>query len=151
MNIRSFIKSDWNDLCKVHDLARSDELKAASLESAFLPLEVAAEREGLFEYEILVAECDNEVQGFIAFDNEEIAWLYINPKMYRKGVGKALLEKALAINNSPFSIEVLVGNSSALNFYKHCGFKEIGMDSGLMPGNENYTVTVHLLSSAANA
>ncbi|WP_417763249.1 GNAT family N-acetyltransferase [Shewanella sp.] len=99
----------------------------------------------------MVAECDNEVQGFIAFDNEEIAWLYVNPKMYRKGVGKALLEKALAINNSPFSIEVLEGNSSALNFYKRCGFKEIGMDSGLMPGNGNYTVTVHLLSSAANA
>lgn len=151
MNIRSYIKSDWNDLCKVHDLARSDELKSASLESAFLPLEVAAKREGLFDYEILVAECGNEVQGFIAYDNEEIAWLYVNPKMYRKGVGKALVEKALELRNTPFSIEVLEGNLNALNFYKHCGFKEIGMDSGRMPGNESYTVTVHRLSNASSA
>lgn len=151
MNIRSYIKSDWNDLCKVHDLARSDELKSASLESAFLPLEVAAKREGLFEYEILVADCGNEVQGFIAYDDEEIAWLYVNPKMYRKGVGKALVEKALALSNASFTIEVLEGNSSALNFYKRCGFNEVGMDSGLMPGNENYTVTVHLLSNGSNA
>ena len=151
MNIRSYIKSDWNDLCKVHDLARADELKSASLEGAFLPLEVAAERENLFGYEVLVAECGNKVHGFIAFDNEEIAWLYVNPQMYRKGVGKALVEKALALSNTSFSIEVLEGNSSALNFYKHCGFKEIGIDSGSMPGNENFTVTVHLLTNAVSA
>ncbi|AXX92141.1 GNAT family N-acetyltransferase [Malaciobacter molluscorum LMG 25693] len=147
MNIRSYKKSDWNDLCKIHDIARLDELKSALLENAFLPLEIAAKKEKLFDYEVLVAELEGQVQGFIAFDNEEIAWLYVNPKMYRKGIGKALVKRVLDSNSNFFLIEVLKGNSTALNFYKNCGFKEIGIDSGVMPGNEDYFVTVHILSS----
>lgn len=146
IKVRSYTPADWSRLCKIHDLARLDELKLASLEDAFLPLEMAAEKEGLFEYEVLVAEYDNEVQGFIAFDNEEIAWLYVNPEMYRKGIGQVLVDNALESPMAPSSIEVLQGNATALNFYKQCGFKESGMDSGLMPGNEQYQVTVHLLS-----
>ena len=146
MIVRTYIQSDWNDLCEIHDRARLDELKLASLENAYLPLNVAAKREGFFDYTILVAEQDGKVQSFIAFDSEEIAWLYADPKIYRRGVGKALLEKALTVRNLPVSIEVLQGNSSALNFCKRCGFKEVGMDSGLMRGNESYTVTVHILS-----
>lgn len=102
MNIRSYKKSDWNDLCKIHDIARLDELKSALLENAFLPLEIAAKKEKLFDYEVLVAELEGQVQGFIAFDNEEIAWLYVNPKMYRKGIGKALVKRVLDSNSNFF-------------------------------------------------
>ena len=40
-----------------------NELALAGLEAAFLPLAVAAEREGLFDYQVAVAELDGERQG----------------------------------------------------------------------------------------
>lgn len=147
MNIRPYIDSDWKELCEIHDLARMDELKLSALEEAFLPLEIAAEKEGLFAYSVLVAESDNKINGFIAFNNDEIAWLYVHPNMRRNGVAKTLVRKAMASTRDSMTIEVLQGNTHALAFYKSCGFKETGQDSGQMPGNERFTVTVHVLTN----
>jgi hypothetical protein len=44
-----------------------------------------------------------------------------------------------------------LGNTPALEFYKSSGFAEVGIDSGFMPGNEKYEVTVHVLCNAINA
>lgn len=149
MKIRKYHEPDWTRICEIHDLARLDELKGAGLVDAFLPLTIAAERENLFSYNLLVAEMDDGVVGFIAFDDDEIAWLYVDPQCYRKGVGKALVKAAIDSNTEPYFIEVLVGNDTALNFYKSCGFQEIGKASGQMPGNEKFEVTVHELSNEA--
>lgn len=151
MNIRSYIKSDWKKLCEIHDLARKDELRAVSLEKAFLPLEIAAEKEDLFEYNVLIAEENGNINGFIAFNNDEIAWLYVDPSMYRNGVGKALVAEAIKFARGSYTIEVLQGNTSALEFYTACGFREIGLKSGQMPGNESFSVTVHVLSNGLSA
>lgn len=150
MKIRNYIESDWNKLCEIHDLARVDELKAASLTEAFLPLEIVAEKEALFDYTVLVSENDDNVSGFIAFNDEEIAWLYVHPDMYRKGVGKALTDEVIALSKNYYTIEVLQGNTNALEFYKARGFKEIGIESGKMPGNESFSVTVHILNNETN-
>ncbi len=84
----------------MHDLARLDELRSASLDSAFLPLKIAAKNEDLFKYKILVAERNSEVVGFIAYSEEEIAWLYVDPANYRNGIGKALV-KAVVGSQDP--------------------------------------------------
>ena len=150
MIIRDYFEKDWTRICEIHDLARLDELRGASLESAFLPLEVAAENEDLFDYNLLIAERNGEVVGFIAYDDEEIAWLYVDPTTYRSGVGRALVKAVIGSPARIFSIEVLKGNNAALAFYKSVGFSETGMDSGPMPGNEKYEVTVHELDNAKN-
>ena len=59
-------------------------LHLAGLDGAFLPLSVAAQREGLFDYTILVA-LKPEVVGFVAFTPEELAWLYVDPVCHRQG------------------------------------------------------------------
>jgi ribosomal protein S18 acetylase RimI-like enzyme len=148
MKIRRYLDKDWSCICKIHDLARLDELRSASLIDAFLPLEIAAEKEGLFCCQLLVAERNGVVSGFLAYNENEIAWLYVDPTCYRSGVGKALVNAVTKMSSQTLSIEILKGNTAALEFYKSCGFIEIGIAKGRMPGNENYEVTVHELSNA---
>ena len=72
MEIRPYTQADWPRIAAVHDAARPMELHLAGLDGAFLPLSVAAQREGLFDYTILVA-LKPEVVGFVAFTPEELA------------------------------------------------------------------------------
>lgn len=143
--IRDYQDSDWPRLQAIHDAARADELRLAGLEDAFLPLSVAAEREGLFEYALRVAELDGQPAGFAAFTEDELAWLYVDPALSCRGIGRALVEDALGRMERPASIEVLAGNEPALRLYQRCGFQKESVVSGKMPGNEEFAVTVHVL------
>lgn len=148
MRIRHYRETDWAAICEIHDLARADELKHANLADAFVPLVSAAQTEGLFDYDVMIAEQKDNVVAFIAYDEEEIAWLYVHPQQFRKGFGKALVERVVSESTTPFQIEILKGNENALSLYTSCGFKHIAMESGAMPGNESFHVTVHVLSNA---
>ena len=147
ITIRPYQQNDWQRLCDIHDKARLDELRGPSLEAAFLPMDIAAEREGFFEYQILVAEKSGEVTGFVAYDEEEIAWLYVDPSLYRSGTGRALVTHITEDNRREFCIEVLKGNDTALAFYESLGFTIVGTASGVMPGNESFNVTAYELSN----
>lgn len=149
MLIRPYREQDWRRLCVIHDHARRDELRDAGLANAFLPLEVAAEREDLFAYTVLVAEDAGVVQGFVAFSDDELSWLYVDPACYRRGIGAALVDAALA--HGPLSIEVLAGNNAALAFYEVRGFRQVRMVEGRMPGNESFAVRVHVLEWTARS
>ena len=79
-------KNTINLRLKTDGCARKIELKLAGLVKAFLPLKVAAEREGLFDYPgLFVAEKGSEVVGFAACTEDELAWLYVDPEYMRRG------------------------------------------------------------------
>ena len=144
IRIREYREADWPRIEAIHDAARPMELKNAALEGAFVPLAQAAVNEGLFEYELRVAELDGVVAGFTAYSEDELAWLYVDPAQMRRGVGRALVEYVLAqIPQRPVNIEVLAGNEPALRLYESSGFRTVEMLSGRMPGNEAFAVTVH--------
>jgi GNAT superfamily N-acetyltransferase len=145
MMIRRYKDDDWPRLRVIHDLARMDELRGANLVEAFLPLEVAAEKEGLFGYDILVAEEDGVPFGFVAYSQNELSWLYVDPNRYRQGIASLLARAAIDERPEGLSTEILQGNTAALCFYKSIGFLESGMANGWMPGNEQYAVVVHRL------
>ncbi|HEP1801902.1 TPA: GNAT family N-acetyltransferase [Streptococcus suis] len=145
INIRPFIQKDFQRLCQIHDLARQEELDLANLSEAFIPLSIAADREGLFDYQILVAEMEGFVVGFVAFTDDELAWLYVDREYSRLGIGTSLVNVVLKKMHEPISIEVLNGNTPALNFYQKFGFEIVKTESGQMPGNEEFSVTVHIL------
>lgn len=142
MKIRAYANEDWTRICEIHDAARKDELSSAGLEDAFLTMDEAAENEGFSEYEVLVAEIEGIAQGFAAFSDVELSWLYVDPRCYRMGVGSALVEAALLATGEALSVEVLDGNGPALSFYKKAGFAVVGRASGRMPGNERFAVSV---------
>jgi len=145
MTIRAYQASDWAAICRVHDSARLHELAASSLSAAFLPLEVAAEREGLFEAEILVLEQDELVLGFVAVAGDELTWLYVDPGQFRRGLGRRLLRAAIGRANRPLSLEVLVGNDAALSLYLSEGFRIAGISAGKLAGNESHAAEAHVL------
>ena len=143
--IRDYRQEDWPRLQSIHDAARRDELRLAGLDAAFLPLVVAADREGLFHYTVRVAWLEGTAAGFSAFADNELAWLYVDPALSRRGVGTRLVQDALEHLERPVSIEVLAGNDPARRLYERCGFRLIETVSGRMPGNESFPVTCHVL------
>ena len=145
IRIRPYRNADYPRLCAIHDAARRNELALAGLSDAFLPLEVAAGREGLFNYTLRLAKLDGQTAGFAAFTEDELAWLYVDPTLARRGVGRALVEHALAQMGRPVSIEVLAGTAPALALYESCGFCRAETLTGKMPANEDFSVTVHVL------
>lgn len=142
--IRKYQPQDWDRLQEIHDSARKNELRLAGLEAAFIPLAQAAEAEGLFDYRVDVAVIRGQVVGFVAYSNNELAWLYIDPLQTRRGIGSMLASHAMNhICSKPIHVELLVGNAPALALYESLGFKIMQKISGTMPGNEAFTVTVY--------
>lgn len=138
MNIRPYKTTDWPRLCDIHDASRLDELGLTVGEDAFLGLEQTAENEGLFDKRLFVAELDGAVQGFVAYGDDELTWLYVDPECYRKGVGRALLRHAIADSSSTMKIELLEGNTPALELYLSEGFGIVERIEGKLEGNEAY-------------
>ena len=143
MKIVAYNPTYWEDIQKVHDPARMQELTLAGLNDAFLPLTIAAEREDLFDYHLYVA-VENEIAvGFVAFTEEELAWLYVRPDHQRRGIGRALAEFAMSgMTEEEKSVEVLFGNEPARTLYHSLGFTKETIVHGMMPGNESFPVTV---------
>ena len=141
--IRPYRPEDFPGIERVHDRARRVELRYAGLEDAFLPLRIAAEREDLFAYAgVIVAELGWEIAGFAACTQEELAWLYVDPAHFRKGVGRALAEHALQRFPGIRHVEVLSGNAPAKALYARLGFVTAATERGRMPGNEAFSVQV---------
>lgn len=146
IRIREYREADWPMVRQVHDSARKIELALAGLEEAFLPLAVAAEREGLFDYPgLFVAERDGQVLGFAACGEEELAWLYVEPAHMRQGIGRALARHCLERFPSIREIEALKGNEPARALYESLGFRVAEIQRGRMPGNEDFPVEVYVL------
>ena len=145
MRIRLYSPADWKRLCEIHDAARKHELEASGLVEAFLTLEQSAKSEGLFEAEILVAEDGNAVKGFAAYTEEELTWLYVDPRYYRQGIGRHLVRAVVKASPNPLSLDVLVGNEAALSLYLSEGFSVIKQVSGKLAGNVKFPASAHVL------
>ena len=148
VGIRLYESRDWDDIARIHDAARLDELRGAGLLDAYLDLADTYEHEGLFDDEVWVAEVDGRVAGFLAgsvgVEGGEITWIYVDPALYRRGVGRALVEHFLARSSGPVELEVLEGNA-ARAFYEALGFAVAATTTGRLAGNESFTATGHTL------
>ena len=122
--IRPYEPQDFSAIQAAHDPARRQELANAGLEAAFLPLPVAAEQEGLFDYTVEVAVLNGQVVGFVAFTGEELAWLYVRPDCQRRGYGRRLIDFVKDRYRGRFhTLQVGTGDSPlTVPFYLSCGF-----------------------------
>lgn len=145
INIRRYTDDDWDAIARIHDTARLDELRNSVGVQAFLTLAQTAEQEGLFDGQLWVAETDGQVAGFVALDDDEITWLYVDPQRYRQGIGKALLRHAIAAAGPRVEVTVLDGNSAAEALYTGEGFTITETRTGPLVGNEAFTATGHIM------
>ena len=135
---RAYQEEDWNAICQIHDRARPDELLGSCDPRGFIPIEQDEEVEDLKKCWKYVA-CDNElVVGFVGVDDKYLAWLYVDPMQYGKGIGRELLRIGLEqIGERAWTI-VLDGNRKAMKLYESEGFREVKRFAG---ENNGYPVT----------
>lgn len=152
LSIRPYLPADWGAVARVHDAARMQELMASVGPEAFLDLAATAEEEGLFDGEVWVAVAEEGVVGFVAYDDAEVTWLYVHPDAQRRGVGRALLRRALrhAEDDGDTTVEVTVlDGAPARGLYESEGFTVTETRTGPLVGNEAFTATGHIMHRTA--
>ncbi len=75
--------------------------------------------------ETWVAVADGRPVGFIGLLDDFIGGLFVAPEAQRQGVGRALVEYALA-SRGRLELEVYAANTTARGFYARLGFVETG-------------------------
>ena len=140
MKIRSFEPGDKAKLISIYDSARRSELLLAGAERGFVSLADSDTYAFLSFSKILVAEISNRIVGFAAYDKDTVGWLYISPVHAHEGIGTALAKRAIEelkkTGVSPIKINVLKGNTPALNLYNKLGFEQVKTATGELPGSK---------------
>ncbi len=81
---------------------------------------------------VFVAEVAGLVAGFAAIlpredGNSELDALFVEPKVWRRGIGRALVEYVCSATRGMGAGSIhVVGNPHAEAFYRSCGFKMLG-------------------------
>jgi ribosomal protein S18 acetylase RimI-like enzyme len=127
---REYEDKDWHAICQIHDRARPDELLGSCDPRGFIPIEQDQEAEELKACQKFVACIDEQVVGFIGIDDKYLAWLYIDPDHYGKGIGRELLRIGLnEIGKGAWTI-ALDANHKAIKLYESEGFREVKRFAG---------------------
>jgi ribosomal protein S18 acetylase RimI-like enzyme len=89
-----------------------------------------AERLGQQDRTLFVAEENGELRGFVSYGDGEIHALYVHPDVQGRGIGRALLEKALEElkrrSHEEATLWSLAVNDRATAFYEANGFARDG-------------------------
>ena len=88
---------------------------------------------------VWLAEADGEPVGFITFREGWIDHLYVHPDQQGRGVGPALLARALE-DAEPRQLWTFQANARARRFYEARGFEAVELTDG--SGNEEQTPDV---------
>ena len=76
--------------------------------------------------QVMVAELDGEVAGFAAVVGGELDGLFVEPELWRRGVGRALTDAAVhEARRRGFTLWV-IASPTARAFYESCGFSVEG-------------------------
>lgn len=114
------------DLSKLLDVWYS----ASQVAHAFLDKEFfEQERENIVNLylpkaETWVYELDGAVVGFIALIGNEVGGIFVNPKFQRRGIGRALMDKARRMRDV-LELDVFKDNLIGRRFYGKYGFHQV--------------------------
>lgn len=72
--------------------------------------------------QVIVAEIGGRIAGFAAVLGGELDGLFVEPDLWRMGVGKALVDAAILLARRRGLSLSVTANKAALGFYERCGF-----------------------------
>lgn len=80
---------------------------------------------------IIIAKNQDEFLGFIGIEKNQIEMLFVAPNVFKKGVGKALINEAFKkfLKDYPsIKVDCNEQNPQGLGFYQHLGFEIVGQN-----------------------
>jgi ribosomal protein S18 acetylase RimI-like enzyme len=84
----------------------------------------------LRDQDVLVAETNGEISGFLAMQGDMVEHLYVRPDLLRRGIGSALLHHAKERLPSGFQLWVFLQNVPARRFYERHGLRLVKETDG---------------------
>ena len=72
--------------------------------------------------QVFVAEDDGQILGFAALVGSELDGLFVEPGLWGKGIGRALIEAAVHEARLQGLSVAVIANPAARVFYEKCGF-----------------------------
>ena len=76
--------------------------------------------------QVIVAEFNGEVAGFAAVVGGELDGLFVEPDLWGRGIGRALIDAATHEARDRGLALTVIANPSARRFYESCGFSVEG-------------------------
>lgn len=76
--------------------------------------------------QVLVADLDGRIAGFAAVVGGELDGLFVEPGLWRRGIGRALVHEATHQARRKGLALTVVANPAARDFYESCGFSVEG-------------------------
>lgn len=124
--VRKFNDADLGAVCRIYANAKRDELAYEGKLVEIIPLEEDAVIMAAFrESDVFVYE-DGGVVGFAAMFDGQLRALFVHDDARGRGVGRALLDAALARAPGGLSLYVAASNLNARQFYERRGFAVTG-------------------------
>ncbi|MEM7430778.1 MAG: GNAT family N-acetyltransferase [Pseudomonadota bacterium] len=130
---------------------------AEFLESCRDELRVDADRLGSNDYPCFVAETNDGVLGYYTLEREdastvELGALFIEPVQIGKGVGRQLMQHAIATASSIGAERLVIqGDPNAESFYQAAGAVKTGTrESGSIPGRHLPLFEIRLADNVGN-
>lgn len=71
-----------------------------------------------------VVEVEGLVKGFVALMGNEVGAIFLQPECHGQGLGKALIDKARALQGD-LEVEVFKENTMGVKFYSKYGFEQL--------------------------
>lgn len=116
--IRRAIQADWARIIALHRRAAVHERRLTGIAAE---AEIA-DAQHHFRGELRVAATAHRLLGFVSWVGNEIAWLYVEPASFRRGIGTMLMQHALDHCGFVAHIRVLAGNAPMLALCAAQGF-----------------------------
>lgn len=129
--IRRAIEADWASIIALHRRAAAHERAL----TGFVSDADIAEEQHRFRGDLHVALCGVRLTGFVSWVRNEIAWLYVEPTYFRRGVGASLLRHALEHCGFVAHVRILAGNRPMLDLCASHGFMPVEQEDDEPVGN----------------
>lgn len=142
MKIRPAAHADARTVAEIHRSARAAAMP-------WLPVMHSVEEDLAFFRDrvlpvetVYVAETEEAIVGFLAFEKDWLNHLYVTPGAFRSGIGGHLLAKAKT-SADQLQLWTFQGNTNARAFYAAHGFEGVEFTNGA--NNEEQTPDVRMI------